>query len=84
VCIKIAFGLYVSQANHQLMMYCLLLLLQIFGATDEDVDKLRIVSLHEMDMDRLESMMTGAESSAAESAADQQQGSSSSGTEEKK
>ena len=31
--------------------------LQIFGATTEDVDKLRIVSLHEMDTDKLNALM---------------------------
>lgn len=64
---------------------------QIFGATDEDVDKLRIVSLYEMDLDKMESLVNGSDAApaaAAEPAADQQQGSSgsssSSGTEEKK
>lgn len=45
---------------------------QIFGATDEDVSKLRIVSLYEMDMDKMESLMAGgaaAAGAAAEAAA---------------
>lgn len=46
------------------------LLLQVFGATDEDTDKLRIVSLYDVDLDRIESMMNGEGAEASE----QQQG----------
>jgi hypothetical protein len=35
------------------------LLSQIFGATDEDTDRLRITSLVELDTDRLERLMAG-------------------------
>lgn len=45
----------------------------IFGATDEDVSKLRIVSLYEMDLEKMESLMAGggaAAGAAAQAAAD--------------
>lgn len=50
---------------------------QIFGATDEDVEKLRIVSLYELDMDQMERLMAG--QTAADTQAQQQGDSSSSG-----
>lgn len=56
-------------------------LLQIFGATDEDVEKLRIVSLYDMDIEAMESLMKG--SSAADSAAQGEQGSQPSGQPDK-
>jgi len=49
---------------------------QIFGATDEDVEKLRIVSLYELDMDQMEKLMAG--QAAADTQAQQQGDSSSS------
>lgn len=33
------------------------LVLQIFGATDEDTEKLRIVSLYDIDIEHLDAMM---------------------------
>uniref|UniRef100_A0A383V399 Armadillo-like repeats domain-containing protein n=1 Tax=Tetradesmus obliquus TaxID=3088 RepID=A0A383V399_TETOB len=53
----------------------------IFGATDEDVEKLRIVSLYDMDIEAMESLMKG--SSAADSAAQGEQGSQPSGQPDK-
>lgn len=58
---------------------------QIFGATDEDVDKLRIVSLYTFDLDKMESMVTGAEAQQgpadpAAGGSQQQPSSSSSGS----
>jgi hypothetical protein len=53
--------------------------LQIFGATDEDVDKLRIVSLYDMDIDAMESLMKG----SAADAASGEQGSQQSGQPDK-
>lgn len=40
-------------------------LLQIFGATDEDVEKLRIVSLYDVDIDAMESLIKGSAADAA-------------------
>lgn len=63
-------------------------LLQIFGATDEDMEGLRIVSLYDMDLDKMESLMTG--EAAGKPAAEQQQdgssdsSSSQTGTDEKR
>lgn len=49
--------------------------LQVFGATDEDMDKVRIVSLVELDMDKLDRMASGQEDGSSSSS--EQQGSKS-------
>jgi hypothetical protein len=46
-------------------------LLQVFGATDEDVEKLRIVSLYDMDIDTMESLMKSSAADADEQSSQQ-------------
>jgi hypothetical protein len=45
--------------------------LQVFGATDEDVEKLRIVSLYDMDIDAMESLMKSSAADADEQSSQQ-------------
>lgn len=38
--------------------------MQVFGATDEDVERLRMVSLVDIDLDRLDQMVTAEDNPA--------------------
>jgi uncharacterized membrane protein YgcG len=56
---------------------------QIFGATDEDVEGLRIISLNPFDLERMESMVAGGSGSSSSSSSESKgstEGGSSSGS----